>query len=136
MGRCGHSRRRPWNRRWAFSVTSTRMAGSSTRIRARGSALPMAGRHKIAAALIAATVVIALALPALGATAQKKQSARALFEQAETARRALLEKSIADRKLAEYQAILKLYRNVTILAPTIHQAPDSLFYSAELNKEL
>jgi N-acetylmuramoyl-L-alanine amidase len=79
------------------------------------------------------------ALPTLSAAAtstQKSQAARAQFEKAEAARQALEGKPIAERKLSDYQAILRAYRNVPILAPKIHQAPDSIFQAAQLNQEM
>src|ERR1041385_2401472 len=76
------------------------------------------------------------ALPLLGASAAKKQSAHAQFDKAEAARQTLAAKPLAERKLADYQAILKLYRNVPILAPTIRQASESIYQAAQLNQEM
>src|ERR1035438_6385905 len=77
-------------------------------------------------------------VPSLSAatTTQKRQTARAQFDKAEAARKALEAKSIAERRLSDYQAILRLYRNVVILSPTIHQAPDSIYQAAQLNQAM
>jgi N-acetylmuramoyl-L-alanine amidase len=98
-------------------------------------------RSKAAVCFAAATVALLLAVaPALsplsGAATQKRESARAQFEKAEAARQALQGKPLAERKLSEYQAVLRMYRNVPILAPTVHQAPDSIFQAAQLNEEM
>ena len=100
-------------------------------------------RSKAASWCFAVSIALLLApspaLPMLSAAAtspQKNQAARAQFEKAEAARQALLAKPIAERKLSDYQAILRAYRNVPILAPKIHQAPDSIFQAAQLNQEM
>jgi hypothetical protein len=85
---------------------------------------------------VAAAVVLLLAMQAVATSPAKKQAARAQFEKAEEARQALEAKPSTERKLADYLAILKLYRNVAILAPTIHQAPESLFRTAQLNQAM
>jgi len=96
--------------------------------------------RKVAKLPLVATMVVACALALSSSThastPQKKTSAREQFDRAESARQSLEAKPLGERKLADYQAVLKLYRNVTILAPTIHQAPDSLFHSAALNQEM
>ena len=92
--------------------------------------------RKVAKLAIVATIVFACTLAVSASTLQKKTSARAQFDRAESSRQDLEAKPLAERKLAEYQAILKLYRNVAILAPAIHQAPESLFHAADLNREM
>ncbi len=98
-------------------------------------------RSKAAACFAGTAVVLLLAVspvfdPLSASTPQKKQTARAQFDKAETARAALEAKPIAERKLTDYQAVLRLYRNVPILSPTIHQAPDSIFRAAQLNQDM
>ena len=91
------------------------------------------------AAVWAASLLLAFSLvpsPLSAGTTQKRLTARAQFDRAEAARAALEVKPIAERKLAEYQAVLRLYRNVPILSPIIHQAPDSIFQAAQLNQEM
>jgi N-acetylmuramoyl-L-alanine amidase len=98
------------------------------------------GRLKSKAVWLAALLSLVAVVPAFHTSPltppQKKQSARTLFDKAETAREALQSKPMPERKLSDYQAVLRLYRNVPILAPTIHQAPDSIFQEAHLNQEM
>jgi N-acetylmuramoyl-L-alanine amidase len=100
-------------------------------------------RSKVAAWCFAVSLALLLApspalatLSAATTNPQKTQTARAQFEKAEAARQALEAKPIAERKLSDYQAILRAYRNVPILAPKIHQAPDSIFQAAQLNQAM
>src|SRR6266404_3499021 len=88
------------------------------------------------AAVLLPALVFLLVLPLLGATAAKKQSARVQFDKAEAARQTIASRPLAERKLADYQAILKLYHNVPILAPTIRQASESIYQAAHLNQEM
>ncbi len=84
--------------------------------------------------LLLAVASLPAAIPA--SQQQKRQSARAQFDKAEAARATLEAKPIADRRLSDYQAILKMYHSVLVLSPMVHQAPDSLFQAASLNEEM
>jgi N-acetylmuramoyl-L-alanine amidase len=67
--------------------------------------------------------------------AQKKQTARQIFQKAEAARAELSTKPADSRKLPEYHTLIRLYENVFHLSAVIREAPESVFRAAQLNQE-
>lgn len=95
--------------------------------------------------IVAALLWCVPTLPALAGSApqrssrstyQKKQQAREIFQKAEAARAELSAKPAESRKLADYQALVRLYESVYHLSATIREAPESVFRSAQLNQDM
>ncbi len=100
---------------------------------------PRTHSRALASALAAVSAILLLCPAAIHGkptAVQKKQQARETFDRAEAARTALDAKPAEDRKLSEYLAALRAYQSVVRLAPTIKQAPESLFHAAQLNQEI
>ncbi len=69
-------------------------------------------------------------------SAHRKQLARQQFARAEQARGQLNAKPEEERRPADYLAAVRAYEEVVRLAPTVRQAPESLFRAAELCRQL